>query len=60
MSTAPLSDLKALYAALLEDLASDVVPERQGREEPRAVRRECSHYPYLKVSRAAWRASCVA
>jgi hypothetical protein len=56
MSTAPAWQLPALYELMLERVAADEVPERPGRNEPRAKRRETKHYEALKTSRAEWRA----
>lgn len=47
--------LPHLYRAMLTEIAGHRVPERPGRNEPRAVRRECKHYPSLKVTREQWR-----
>ena len=40
-----------LWAKLLETLADDLVPERPGRREPRAVKRVKNKYPRLSRSR---------
>ena len=40
-----------LWAALLATLAADLVPERPGRREPRAVKRTKNKYPKLNVPR---------
>jgi len=40
-----------LWAELLRTLAADLVPERPGRREPRAVKRVKTKYPRLSVSR---------
>lgn len=55
MSAAPAWRLPGLYEEMLAGIASERVPERPGRNEPRAVRRERKHYPRLSVSRGAWR-----
>jgi hypothetical protein len=55
MSTAPVWRLRELYEEMLAGIAAERVPERPGRNEPRAVRRERKHYPRLSVSRSAWR-----
>lgn len=44
-----------LWAELLRTLASDLVPERPGRREPRAVKRQKNRYPRLNVSRSKFR-----
>ena len=40
-----------LWAALLQTLAADLVPERPERREPRAVKRVKNKYPRLRVPR---------
>jgi hypothetical protein len=40
--------LPAIYRALISEIAHHLVPERPGRIEPRAVRREHKHYPLSK------------
>ena len=40
-----------LWAALLRTLAADLVPERPGRREPRAVKRVKNKYPRLSAPR---------
>ena len=52
---APIWKLPLIYQAMLLEIASHIVPERPGRNEPRAVRRERKHYPTLKTTRAQWR-----
>jgi len=44
-----------VWAALFLELATQQVPERPGRNEPRAVRREKKHYPALRSTRRDWR-----
>ncbi len=44
-----------LWAELLRILAADLVPERPGRREPRAVKRQKRKYPRLKGSRRTFR-----
>jgi hypothetical protein len=51
----PLLRLPQIYRALISEIAHHLVPERPGRIEPRAVRRERKHYPALKEARAEWR-----
>lgn len=51
----PIWKLPLIYEAMLIEIASNVVLERPGRNEPRAVRRERQHYPSLKTTRAQWR-----
>ena len=55
MATSPIWQLREIYAAMLTEIASHIVPERLGRNEPRAIRRERIHYPTLKTTRAEWR-----
>jgi hypothetical protein len=47
--------LPQIYRALIAEIAHHLVPERPGRIEPRAVRREHKHYPALTETRAEWR-----
>jgi len=51
----PIFKLPQIYEALLLEIADHVVPERLGRNEPRAIRREHKHYPALRLTRAQWR-----
>jgi len=44
-----------LWAELLRTLASDLVPERPGRREPRAVKRKKNKYPRLDAPRHRFR-----
>ena len=44
-----------LWAALLKTLASDLLPDRPGRREPRAVKRKKNKYPRLNVPRHKFR-----
>ena len=46
---------RELWAELLETLAADLVPERPGRREPRAVKRKKNKYPRLNVPRHKFR-----
>jgi len=43
-----------LWACLLHSLAADLVPERPGRREPRAVKKR-SKYPHLRLPRKKFR-----
>jgi hypothetical protein len=47
MSQATKKKRRQLWAALLNTLAADLVPERPGRREPRAVKRKKHRYPRL-------------
>lgn len=42
---------RELWAQLLQTLAADLVPERPGRREPRAVKRKKNKYPRLDAPR---------
>ena len=44
-----------LWAELLRTLAADLVPERPGRREPRAVKRKKNKYPRLAGTRRTFR-----
>lgn len=46
---------RALWDQLLHILAADLVPERPGRREPRAVKRKKRKYPRLNVTRHKFR-----
>lgn len=56
LADAPIASLPPIYGAMLSEIVTHRVPERPGRNEPRAVRREYKHYPALKQTRAEWRA----
>jgi hypothetical protein len=60
LGTEPLWRLPQIYQAMLTEIGSHLVPLRPNRNEPRAVRRECKHYPALKTTRAQWRAAYAA
>jgi putative transposase len=51
----PVLRLPQIYRAMISEIAHHLVPERPGRIEPRAIRREHKHYPALKETRAEWR-----
>jgi hypothetical protein len=53
---APLAAAPGIYHAMLIEIASHLNPERPGRLEPRAIRREHKHYPSLRITRALWKA----
>lgn len=46
---------RELWTELLRTLASDLVPERPGRREPRAVKRKKNRYPRLRGPRRQFR-----
>ncbi len=46
---------RALWAKLLQTLAEDLVPDRPGRREPRAVKRQHHKYPALVKPREIFR-----
>jgi hypothetical protein len=60
LATSSFWQLPQVYHAMLTEIASAIVPERQGRVEPRMVRREWKHYPSMKITRAQWRLKYVA
>ena len=51
----PIYKLPQIYKAMLEEIDTNLVPERPGRNEPRAITREEKHYPKLKGTREQWR-----
>jgi len=53
---APLAAVPAIYQAMLTEIAHHVNPDRPGRLEPRAVRRDHKNYPSLRITRAQWKA----
>ncbi len=53
---APLAAVPHIYRALLVEIASHINPERPGRLEPRAIRRDHKDYPSLHITRAQWKA----
>jgi hypothetical protein len=55
MAAASTWQLPALYELMLNNIASEQVPDRPGRNEPRVVCRERKHYSHLRGSRADWR-----
>jgi hypothetical protein len=55
LGSEPLCRLPAIYRAMLQEIASQLVPLRPGRNEPRCIRRERLHYPYLVITRAEWK-----
>jgi hypothetical protein len=60
LASEPLWKVLEIYEAMLTEIASHLVPERPGRNEPRAITREPKHYPKLKTSRELWRKSYAA
>ncbi len=56
----PFVRLRQIYRAMISEIAHHLVPERPGRIEPRAVRRERKHYPALTETRAEWRSQYAA
>jgi hypothetical protein len=46
---------RLLWTELLRTLAADLVPERLGRREPRAVKRKRNKYPRLACPRSKFR-----
>ena len=55
LASEPIWKLPEIYKAMLAEIAAHLVPERLGRNEPRAVRRQRQHYPSLKTTREQWR-----
>jgi len=55
LATEPIWKVRTIYSAMLTEIAAHLVPERPGRNEPRAARREQKHYPSLRTTRIAWR-----
>jgi len=53
---APLAAVPGIYQAMLIEIARHVNPDRPGRLEPRAVRRDHKDYPSLRITRAQWKA----
>jgi hypothetical protein len=53
---APLAAVPVIYQAMLIEIAHHVNPDRPGRLEPRAVRRDHKNYPSLRITRALWKA----
>ncbi len=53
---APLAAVPGIYNAMLMEIASHINPDRPGRLEPRAVRRDHKDYPSLHITRAQWKA----
>lgn len=51
----PIWKLPGIYKAMLLEIGTNLVPERRGRNEPRAVTRERKHYPKLRTTREQWR-----
>jgi hypothetical protein len=56
----PPNQLPAIYHAMLREIACNLVPERPGRIEPRALSHDPKHYPPLKITRAQWKAQYAA
>jgi len=52
--------LPQIYKAMLVEIGTNLVPERPGRNEPRAVTRERKHYPRLRTTREQWRVAYAA
>ena len=54
LATEPIWKVPGIYTALLREIASHLIPERDRRNEPRAVRRELKDYPLLRTTKAEW------
>ena len=59
-ATAPPWKLPTLESAMLRQIAQHRLPDRPGRLEPRAIRREKKHYPRLRTTRQQWKQQWVA
>jgi hypothetical protein len=55
LATAPPWKLPLLQTAMVQQIAQHRLPDRPGRLEPRAVRREKKHYPRLRITRKEWK-----
>jgi len=51
----PVWRLPVIYEAMLNEIASHLVPERPGRLEPRNITHDKRKYPRLKTTRTQWR-----
>jgi len=60
LATTPIWNAPSVYRAMLKEIAAHTVPQRPGRNEPRAVRRDTKHYPSLRTTRRQWRLTHVA
>lgn len=60
LATHAVVTLPRRYEAMLTEIASNIVPHRPYRLEPRAVKREKKHYSKLKIPRAQWRQEVLA
>ncbi len=56
----PFWKLQSIYQAMLQEIAAHQIEWRPGRNEPRRVRRDWTHYPMLTTTRAEWRKAYVA
>ncbi len=52
----PLPRVPMIYRTMLLEIASHLNPDRPGRLEPRAVRRDHKNYLSLRTTRALWKA----
>jgi hypothetical protein len=55
MAAAPAWVLPIYFDRLLDAIAAGAIDVRPGRLEPRALARECKHYPHLRISRSECR-----
>lgn len=60
LASQPVWKLAEIYDAMLEQIARHTVKLRPGRNEPRMIRRDKKHYPFLKTTRQQWRDTFVA
>ena len=52
--------LPVIFKKMLIEIASHLIDERPGRNEPRMIRRERQHYPFMQIARCLWREKNVA
>jgi len=60
LATATQTIRKRLYAHLLENIASDLLPARPNRHEPRVVKRRPKSFPRMRQSRSILKAKLAA
>ena len=60
LATATQTIRKRLYAHLLENIASDLLPARPNRHEPRVVKRRPKSFPRMRQSRSILKAKLTA
>ena len=55
----PVEDMEPYYNVLLHNIASDTVPDRPNRHEPRCIKRRHKDFDYLTKPREAFKAEAV-